>query len=109
MNPYEVRALGGVRAAAQMALHREAGDILNEHDGRLGALDDQITQILGYKSPFEQKKEVAQKDLDPGETCCVCYEEMNEDENLVFCKFSCGRNMHTECMERWVKHKQQNA
>lgn len=44
--------------------------------------------------------------LDPGENCCVCYELMTEDANLAYCKFSCGRNLHTDCMERWVKHKQ---
>jgi len=29
MNPYEVRALGGVRAAAQRALHLDSDDIIN--------------------------------------------------------------------------------
>ena len=48
-------------------------------------------------------------ELEPEEACCVCYEEMQEDSNLSFCKFGCGRNLHTECMERWVKHKIQNA
>ena len=43
--------------------------------------------------------------LDAEETCCVCYEEMKETENLTFCKYGCGRNIHTECIEVWVKHK----
>ena len=34
---------------------------------------------------------------------------MSEDDNLTFCKFKCGRNLHTECMERWVKHKVQSS
>ena len=45
--------------------------------------------------------------LDAGETCCVCYEEMKDvgTENLTYCKFGCGRNLHVDCIEVWVKHK----
>lgn len=43
--------------------------------------------------------------LDAEETCCVCYEIMKEEENLTYCKFGCGRNLHTDCIEVWVKHK----
>ena len=50
-----------------------------------------------------------QMDLEADESCCVCYEEMADADNLSYCKFGCGRNLHTECMERWVKHKVQNA
>lgn len=47
-------------------------------------------------------------ELEEGENCCVCYCEMTNEDNLTYCKFGCGRNLHTECMERWVKHKLQN-
>jgi E3 ubiquitin-protein ligase ZSWIM2 len=46
--------------------------------------------------------------LEEDESCCVCYEVMHDNDNLSYCKFGCGRNLHTECMERWVKHKQSN-
>ena len=73
-------------------------------------IDDQINAILGRPNAFkEEQKWVEQRAIEPGENCCVCYDVMNEDENLVFCKFSCGRNLHTECMERWVKHKQSSG
>ena len=48
---------------------------------------------------------VKQQELEEDETCCVCYEVMNNEENLTFCKVGCGKNIHTECMERWVRHK----
>ena len=48
---------------------------------------------------------VKQLALEEDETCCVCYEVMSNEENLTFCKVGCGKNIHTECMERWVKHK----
>lgn len=47
-------------------------------------------------------------ELEPDETCCVCYEVMDSQQNLTFCKVGCGKNIHTECMERWVRHKIQN-
>ena len=47
--------------------------------------------------------------LEPDECCCVCYEPMKDSDNLTFCKFQCGRNLHTECMERWVRHKISNS
>jgi E3 ubiquitin-protein ligase ZSWIM2 len=43
--------------------------------------------------------------LEPEETCCVCHEVMKDNENLTFCKYGCGRNLHTDCIEVWVKHK----
>lgn len=45
--------------------------------------------------------------LEPEEQCCVCFEEMKGEgqENLTYCKFGCGRNLHTDCIEVWVKHK----
>lgn len=43
--------------------------------------------------------------LEPEEVCCVCHEEMKESENLTYCKPGCGRNLHTDCIEVWVKHK----
>ena len=55
--------------------------------------------------PKDSRNEVAQMELEPEENCCVCYTEMNENDNLAYCRFGCGRNLHTECMERWVKHK----
>jgi len=43
--------------------------------------------------------------LDPDEVCCVCHEVMSESENLTYCKSGCGRNIHIDCIEVWVKHK----
>ena len=30
---------------------------------------------------------------------------MKEDHNLTYCKHGCGKNIHTDCIEHWVKHK----
>ncbi len=44
-------------------------------------------------------------ELEPDEDCCVCYENMKKDQNLTYCKIGCGRNIHIDCIEVWVKHK----
>lgn len=41
--------------------------------------------------------------LEPDEMCCICFNTMKEGDNLTFCKVECGRNIHTECMEKWAK------
>lgn len=43
--------------------------------------------------------------LESDEVCCVCHENMKEDESLSYCKYGCGRNFHLDCIEVWVKHK----
>ncbi|CDW88804.1 e3 ubiquitin-protein ligase zswim2-like [Stylonychia lemnae] len=69
------------------------------------------TRRRDVEKPIKDGKKVDKRDkvkrmeLDPEETCCVCYEEMKETENLTFCKFGCGRNIHIDCIEVWVKHK----
>jgi hypothetical protein len=57
----------------------------------------------------EGKKTVPRMKLEPDEVCCVCHEEMKETENLTFCKSGCGRNIHVDCIEVWVKHKVSQA
>jgi uncharacterized Zn finger protein len=37
--------------------------------------------------------------------CPICYEEMKSSEQLVWCKNSCGNNIHLECFNNWCKSK----
>ena len=30
---------------------------------------------------------------------------MLEDQNLSYCRFGCGKNIHVKCALNWVKHK----
>jgi hypothetical protein len=43
--------------------------------------------------------------LEPDEPCPICYEVMAETDNLTFCRYGCGKNMHVECLDRWVRFK----
>lgn len=35
----------------------------------------------------------------------ICYEEMKESEDIIWCKSSCGNNMHKKCFEMWKTSK----
>ena len=85
MNRYEVYGLG-VRAAAGKRLKEEA----------------KMSKEEAKNAP---QSKVSRMQLESDGTCCVCYEIMAVEENLTYCEVGCGRNIHTECMERWVKHK----
>lgn len=39
------------------------------------------------------------------DSCCICFEQMQPDQNLTFCKKGCGQNIHMNCAEHLVKHK----
>ncbi|KAB5547144.1 SWIM zinc finger protein [Coniochaeta sp. 2T2.1] len=65
-----------------------AGPIPSENDGEGG----------GEKEEDKNRKPIE------GE-CPICYEGLEEDEALVYCRASCGQNMHKACMEMWAATK----
>ncbi|KAI4641084.1 hypothetical protein J4E93_007962 [Alternaria ventricosa] len=34
--------------------------------------------------------------------CPICYDELGENEPIVYCKASCGNNVHKACMANWI-------
>lgn len=96
-------AYGGVRAAANAVLHEEAQRGINQVNNRFADINNKIAADINQNKSL--RPEVAQMELEPDETCCVCFEDLHSHNNLSFCKFGCGRNLHTECMEKWVVHK----
>ncbi|KAF1940873.1 hypothetical protein EJ02DRAFT_455673 [Clathrospora elynae] len=34
--------------------------------------------------------------------CPICYDDLGDRETIVYCKASCGNNVHSECMQKWV-------
>jgi len=46
------------------------------------------------------KTTVKQREIGEDENCPICFEELDED--LVFCRYSCGKSVHKDCFERWT-------
>lgn len=45
---------------------------------------------------------VTAKQKDPaGQDCAICFDEMTSADELVWCKSSCGNNVHKACMTAW--------
>ncbi|USP76599.1 hypothetical protein yc1106_03873 [Curvularia clavata] len=34
--------------------------------------------------------------------CPICYDELDKKEDIVYCKSSCGNNIHKVCMQNWM-------
>ncbi|CAO2658717.1 Nn.00g064400.m01.CDS01 [Neocucurbitaria sp. VM-36] len=34
--------------------------------------------------------------------CPICYDELEDKEVVVYCKASCGNNVHKDCMQKWM-------
>lgn len=41
--------------------------------------------------------------------CPICYEELTKTEAIVWCKASCGQNIHKACLEMWAATKRQQG
>ena len=41
--------------------------------------------------------------------CPICYDELDDKERTVYCKSSCGNNIHMVCMQKWIAAARSNA
>ncbi|GIM11794.1 hypothetical protein Vretimale_15256 [Volvox reticuliferus] len=59
------------------------------------------------KTPAGQVK---RREIDEEDPCPICYEDMvgQDLDNLVWCRFGCGRNVHGKCMGVWMEHQVQS-
>lgn len=62
--------------------------------------------FLMKKAKKTERKTVKRAPIDNEESCCICFDEMKADENLTYCKYGWGQNIHMNCAKHLVKHKQ---
>ena len=52
------------------------------------------------------------KEPQPGDTCCICYEDITIDQQLkgelVYCKRQCAVNIHRSCFTVWRQHQKKS-
>ena len=66
-----------------------------------------IAQDLIYKGDNVERndgKEVEQK-FEKGDICPICLDPLENGKDLDFCRYSCGKTIHSKCFSMWVKSK----
>lgn len=66
-----------------------------------------IAQNLMYKGrdvEINEGKEVEQK-FEEGDICPICLDPLENGKELDFCRYSCGKTIHSKCFSMWVKSK----
>jgi len=57
--------------------------------------------ILESTTTVDDKKKLISNRKDIDQDCPICFERMNEKEELIYCKAKCGNNMHLTCFQKW--------
>lgn len=79
--------------------------------------DDDLTDMFSNIPPVAQNliykgdeiennegKEVEQK-FEKGDICPICLDPLENGKELDFCRYSCGKTIHSKCFSMWVKSK----
>ena len=56
---------------------------------------------------INNNEQVKQKSTD--DLCPICLDDLENDEPIDYCKFSCGKSVHVECFNMWTKTKGQTC
>mmetsp|Transcript_853 Transcript_853/g.2927 ORF Transcript_853/g.2927 Transcript_853/m.2927 type:complete len:816 (-) Transcript_853:2712-5159(-) len=85
---------------------------------QLSLIDHEINQILqgrasaayaarahgSRRSGAAAKSSSQRRQLDEGDVCPICQEDMGQEDFLIYCH-ECGQNIHTKCMKIWADHR----
>lgn len=52
-----------------------------------------------------KEKDITKKGSD--DLCPICLDELDNGEDLDYCKFSCGKQLHKLCFSMWIKQKKE--
>jgi len=101
-----------------MKISKEDQDTYSDEE--LNAMFTNIPKVIDYmcidkdlKLKYDAKKKQLvnstlikdQKNLD--DDCCpICLDDLTNGESLVFCKYSCGKNIHSNCFDMMNKKKE---
>lgn len=65
-------------------------------------VDDKIKQTYKLNSQSAHQS-VTMKTTD--DLCPICLDDLNNNEELDYCKYSCGKPIHKICFDMWAKKK----
>jgi len=89
----------------------ELSDIFSQYEGTNGIMADSLVteKYLEVMSggKVRRKKMRIQKAIEGD--CPICYERMKPTDNIVWCKYGCGNNVHKDCFDQWIETKTEKS
>ncbi|KAI0599601.1 hypothetical protein F4775DRAFT_118642 [Biscogniauxia sp. FL1348] len=81
---------------------------------QLALLSTELQAIFRDAPPIETPGEAAGKAQDKNRKaiegdCPICFTPFEDGEDIVYCRATCGQNLHQECFEMWAVTKRQSA
>lgn len=80
---------------------------------QLALLSTELVEIFAHAPPIEvgddaeKPKEDRNRKAVEGD-CPICFTPFEEADGIVYCRATCGQNIHKECFEMWAATKRQN-
>ena len=59
-----------------------------------------VDRAVAHATPGTQADPSTRKPIE-GE-CAICFMEMKQSENIVWCESRCGNNLHKLCFKQWA-------
>lgn len=80
---------------------------------QLALVSSELREVMRNAPPIpgtetEKQSEDGNRKPIEGE-CPICYDDLDAKEDIVYCKTSCGNNIHKVCMQNWVAAARNNA
>ena len=66
--------------------------------------DEQKETYDKYKK-IDKKQSIIIKQKPVTDICPICLDDLDNKEELDYCKYSCGNNVHKQCINMWLKNK----
>ena len=93
-----------------MGVNEELCEVKKYSEEQLDELFGNIPETVGlfsadqkikdkYKNTADKKKTEKKTD----DVCPICLDELNNGEDVDYCKYACGKSVHTTCFTMWCK------
>jgi len=74
-------------------------------DNNVTNVGDNLVIGENFKKIYSQKKNPDLLKKSKDDLCLICIDDLENGEDIDFCKGSCGKYVHVECFQMWCKSK----
>ena len=64
-----------------------------------------IPQNLIYQGERPEEPKAVNQKFDKGDVCPICLDPLENGKDLDYCRFSCGKTIHSKCFSMWERTK----